>query len=167
MHNKRADPDPSLIGRPSMKLTRYTDYALRVMIHLGLHDQGLESISEIARAYGISHNHLMKVVQDLGSAGYVETLRGRSGGIRLARPPAEINIGQLVRHTEQDFALVDCSSCTIAPACTLKGALAEATRAFLAVLDGYTVADLLHRPTQLRELLSISPRPVAPVRAPL
>jgi Rrf2 family nitric oxide-sensitive transcriptional repressor len=148
-----------------MKLTRYTDYALRVVIHLGVHDQGLESISEIARAYHISHNHLMKVVQDLGNAGYVETVRGRSGGIRLARPPAEIKVGQLVRHTEQDFELVDCSSCTIAPGCTLKGVLVEATRAFLAVLDGYTIADFLHRPEQLRELLSISPHPVARLRA--
>ncbi len=144
-----------------MKLTRYTDYALRVMIHLGLHPEGLSSISEIARAYEISHNHLMKVVQDLGGAGYVETVRGRGGGIRLARAASDINLGALVRHTEGDFDLVDCEQCTIRRACTLKGVLGEATRAFIGVLDGYTVADLLQKPNQLRELLSISRKPSA------
>ena len=146
-----------------MKLTRYTDYALRVMIHLGLHPEALSSISDIAGAYDISHNHLMKVVQDLGSAGYVETVRGRSGGIRLARAASEINLGALVRHTEGGFDLVDCEHCAIRPACTLKGVLAEAARAFIAVLDGYTVADLLKKSSQLRELLVISRKPSARV----
>ncbi len=140
-----------------MKLTHYTDYALRVMIHLGLHEHELCSISEIAAAYGISHNHLMKVVQDLAAAGYVSSVRGRNGGVRLARPASEINVGALVRHTESDLSLVDCGSCSIAPACTLKGVLAEATRGFFAVLDRYTVQDLLKKPTQLRELLSLLP----------
>ncbi len=139
-----------------MKLTRYTDYAMRVVIHLGTHDDRLSSIAEIATAYGISHNHLMKVVQDLGKAGHVETVRGRNGGIRLGRPPAEINLGALVRHTEAGFDLVDCENCLIAPACGLPGVLAEATRAFLAVLDKYTVADLLGRRNALRELFAIA-----------
>lgn len=138
-----------------MKLTRYTDYAMRVVIHLGTHDDRLSSIAEIAAAHGISHNHLMKVVQDLGKAGYVETVRGRNGGIRLGLPAAEINLGALVRHTEAGFELVDCGSCLIAPACGLPSVLKEATRAFLAVLDKYTVADLLGRRNALRELFAI------------
>lgn len=142
-----------------MKLTRYTDYAMRVVIHLGSHGEGLSSIAEIARAYAISQNHLMKVVQDLGRAGFIETVRGRNGGIRLGRPPAEINLGALVRHTEGGFALVDCSDCVVAPACGLPGILGEATRAFLAVLDKYTVADLLGRRSQLRDLFAI-PKPM-------
>jgi Rrf2 family nitric oxide-sensitive transcriptional repressor len=156
MHNKIPRAWPAHF---SMKLTRYSDYALRVMIHLGLHDGSLVLISDIAQAYEISHNHLMKVVQDLGSAGYVATVRGRSGGIRLARPAREINVGQLVRHTEKDLELVDCASCSIGSACTLRGILAEAKRAFFQALDRYSIADLLRRPAQLRELLAISPTP--------
>ncbi len=142
-----------------MKLTRYTDYAMRVLMHLGTRDDGqdggLSSIAEIARAYDISQNHLMKVVQDLGRAGFVETVRGRHGGIRLGRKPEEINLGELVRHTEAGFDLVDCAHCLIAPACGLTGVLAEATRAFLAVLDKYTLAHLLDRRSQLRQLFAI------------
>src|ERR1700757_289879 len=100
-----------------MRFTRYTDYAMRVLIHLGVHDGELVSIAEIARAYDISHANLMKVVQDLGQAGYVETVRGRHGGVRLARPANAIGLGELVRHTESGFALVDCGQCVIAPAC--------------------------------------------------
>ncbi len=139
-----------------MKLTRYTDYAMRVLMHLGTRDDGLASIAEIARAYSISQNHLMKVVQDLGHVGFVETVRGRNGGIRLGRKPEEINLGALVRHTEGGFDLVDCGHCRIAPACRLTGVLAEATRAFLAVLDRYTLADLLVGRDQLRELFAIA-----------
>ena len=83
-----------------MKLTRYTDYALRVLMHLAVQPGQLTSISTIARAYGISQNHLVKVVQDLRVAGYVDAVRGRAGGIRLARPPEEINVGEVVRHAE-------------------------------------------------------------------
>jgi Rrf2 family nitric oxide-sensitive transcriptional repressor len=139
-----------------MQLTRYTDYALRVMLHVGARDEGsLSSISEIANVYGISKNHLMKVVQDLGQAGFVETVRGRNGGLRLGRPASEIGIGAIIRHTEPGFALVDCSSCLIAPACTLPRILNEAIRAFLKVLDGYTLADVLDgRRNDLRHLFS-------------
>lgn len=138
-----------------MKLTRYTDYAMRVLMHLGTRDDGLASIAEIARAYDISQNHLMKVVQDLGRAGFVETVRGRNGGIRLGRKPEDINLGELVRHTEAGFDLVDCAHCVIAPACGLTGVLAEATQAFLAVLDKYTLLHLLDRKSQLRQLFAI------------
>ncbi|OWJ68828.1 Rrf2 family transcriptional regulator [Inquilinus limosus] len=147
-----------------MKLTRYTDYAMRVMIRLGTHDGELTSIAEIARVYDISHANLMKVVQDLGNAGYVETVRGRHGGVRLARPADKINLGELVRHTEAGFELVDCRGCLIAPACGLPGILAEATRAFLGVLDKYTVADLLSRRSVLRELFALAPSDIEPAR---
>ncbi len=126
-----------------MKLTRYTDYALRVLMHLAARPERLSSISEIARSYGISQNHLMKVVHDLRKAGYLEAVRGRSGGIRLARSPAEIGVGEVVRHTEEGFQLVDCPSCVIAPACGLTGVLADALSAFMAVLDRHTLADLV------------------------
>lgn len=137
-----------------MKLTRYTDYAVRVLIHLATRDDGLSSIAEIARLYDISQSHLMKVVQDLGHCGYVETVRGRNGGIRMGRPAADINLGALVRHTEGSFALVDCPNCMIAPACGLPSILGEATAAFIAVLDKYTIADLLGRRSRLRELFA-------------
>lgn len=109
-----------------MKLTRYTDYALRVLLYLGARPDRLCSISEMAGAYAISQNHLMKVVHDLGKAGFVASVRGRLGGIRLARPPGEIIIGSVVRHTEDGFDLVDCGSCIIAPACGVTGVLSEA-----------------------------------------
>ncbi len=126
-----------------MKLTRYTDYSLRVLMHLAAKPDRLSSISEIARTYGISQNHLMKVVHDLRKEGFVAAVRGRSGGIRLARPADEIIVGQVVRHTEEGFNLVDCPSCVIAPACGLTGVLAEALSAFMAVLDRHTLADLV------------------------
>lgn len=126
-----------------MKLTRYTDYALRVLLYLGARPERLCSISEMSRSYGISQNHLMKVVHDLGKAGFVASARGRLGGIRLARPPEEIIIGSVVRHTEDGFDLVDCGSCIIAPACGLTGVLREALGAFMTVLDSHTLADLL------------------------
>jgi Rrf2 family transcriptional regulator, nitric oxide-sensitive transcriptional repressor len=129
-----------------MRLTRYTDYALRTLLYLGLHGRDLASIGDIARAYGISENHLTKVVHHLGRLGFVETVRGRGGGLRLARAPEAIGIGEVVRRTEDDLALVDCftaTSCAIAGACGLQRALGEALAAFLGVLDRYTLADLL------------------------
>lgn len=136
-----------------MRLTRYTDYAVRVLLYLARHPDGLCSIADIARAYAISQNHLMKVVSDLVNVGYVESVRGRGGGIRLARAPEEINIGALIRHTEDDFDLVDCGSCLIAPACGLTGTLDEALAAFFSVLDGYTLADVLARRGDFAHLL--------------
>lgn len=128
-----------------MHLTRYTDYAMRVLLYLGRQPENLCSIAEISGAYVISQNHLMKVVSDLVSAGYLDSVRGRHGGIRLARPPGQINVGALIRHTEQDFELVECSSCLIASACGLTSMLDEALAAFLEVLNGYTLADVLAR----------------------
>ena len=137
-----------------MKLKSYTDYALRVLMHLAAKPDRLSSISEIARTYRISQNHLMKVVHDLRKEGYLDAVRGRAGGIRLARPAAEIGLGEVVRHTEGGFDLVDCGSCVIAPACGLTGALREALKAFMAVLDRYSLQDLVaDRQAGLRELL--------------
>lgn len=137
-----------------MKLTRYSDYAVRVMIHLASHDGELSSILHIADVFDISQNHLMKVVQDLAAAGFVKAIRGRRGGLRLARPANEINLGKLLRHTEELTDLLDCSSCIIAPACGLPPILTEATAAFVAVFDKYTVADLVDRRSQLRAMFS-------------
>lgn len=139
-----------------MRLSRYTDYAMRVLIHLASHDDGHSaSISVISKRYGISQNHLMKVVHNLGKAGFIATVRGRSGGIRLARPAGEISVGAVVRHAEDGFNLVDCATCLIAPACGLPSVLNEATAAFLAVLDKYTVADLTVRRSDLRALFGL------------
>jgi Rrf2 family nitric oxide-sensitive transcriptional repressor len=139
-----------------MRLTRYTDYAMRVLLHLAARDDGLASIGEIATAYGISQNHLMKVVQDLGRAGFLRTVRGRGGGVALARPADQIVLGHVVRQTEDGFQLVDCANCLIAPACTLPRALNEATAAFIAVLDKYTIADLMDRRHQMRSLFGLA-----------
>lgn len=142
-----------------MKLTRYSDYALRVLTYLAAHDDRLASIREIADRYRVSENHLMKVVHDLGKAGFITTSRGRGGGLRLARPASEISVGQVVRHTEDGFELVDCSSCLIAPACGATGVLREATAAFLAVLDRYTLADVSAQRARLGELFGLTTLP--------
>lgn len=130
-----------------MRLTLHSDYALRVLMYLGLRGGERASVEEIARAYGISAHHLTKVVQRLSRGGFVETLRGRGGGLRLARPPGEIRIGAVFRYTEEDLAIVDCfadpCACAIAGACGLQPLLNEALGAFLAVLDRATLADLI------------------------
>ena len=144
-----------------MRLTTYTDYSFRVLMRLALHPDDLVTIADIARVYRISEHHLMKVVHQLGIAGYIETVRGHGGGLRLARAPEEIKIGEVVRRTEPDFGLVACfrkdESCVIAPACTLSRVLDEALEAFLAVLDRYTLADLLEKRASLASLLAVAP----------
>ncbi|NEX91747.1 Rrf2 family transcriptional regulator [Caulobacter sp. 17J65-9] len=145
-----------------MRLTLYTDYAMRVLLYLGAHDDGLSSIADIAEAYDISRNHLMKVVQDLGRAGFVETVRGRGGGVRLARPADQIGLGEVLRTTEDSFRLVDCGDCLITPACGLPRVMNEATAAFLAVFDRYTLAGLLTGRARMRGLFGFeapTPRP--------
>lgn len=138
-----------------MKLTRYTDYALRVLMHLAARPDRLASIGEMARTYRISQNHLMKVVHDLRKAGFLDAVRGRAGGVRLARLPEDIRVGDVVRHTEGGFDLVDCESCVIARACSLTGALHQALAAFMDVLDNYTLADLVReRQDGLQQLLA-------------
>lgn len=148
-----------------MHLTRYTDYSIRVLTHLSTYSERLSCIAEIARAYGISQSHLMKVVQDLGQSGYVETVRGRHGGIRLRKPAADINLGALIRHTEKHFEVVDCPNCLIAPACQMTNVFVQATRAFLAVLDQYTLADMMSRRHQLHRLFAGAALPATGTRA--
>jgi Rrf2 family nitric oxide-sensitive transcriptional repressor len=130
-----------------MYITRYTDYSLRALMYIALKGDNISTIREIADSYDISKNHLMKVVQDLNTKGYLIALRGKNGGLRLNGRPQDINIGSLVRHTEQDQALVDCfnssKGCSITPACHLKSVFSEALEAFFKVLDQYTLADLL------------------------
>jgi Rrf2 family nitric oxide-sensitive transcriptional repressor len=139
-----------------MHLTTYTDYSLRVLMYVAMRD-GLSTIQEIADAYGISKNHLMKVAFELGRHGFLETVRGRKGGLKLARPPEDINLGDVIRLTEDDFAMVECfgagNSCIITAPCRLKGVLAEALKAYLAVLDRYTLADLTKRNSSLARTL--------------
>ncbi|OEY65514.1 RrF2 family transcriptional regulator [Marinobacter sp. X15-166B] len=144
-----------------MHITRYTDYSLRVLMYLAVQGDGLTTIQQIADGYQISRNHLMKVVHQLNLQGYIETVRGKHGGMRLRMAPAEINVGALVRQTEQDFNLVECFAdgqrCKITPVCGLKGVLAEALQAFLETLDRYTLADILPQgqQPQLLRLLQV------------
>ena len=137
-----------------MRLTRYTDYSLRVLIHLALNDERLCSIGEIARTYDVSHNHLMKVVNALAHDGFIETVRGRTGGMRLARPADTITVGEVVRKTEEGFQLADCSGCALSPACGLTGVLAQGMQAMMAVFDSYKVSDLLADREAMRRLMN-------------
>jgi Rrf2 family nitric oxide-sensitive transcriptional repressor len=135
-------------------------------MHLAAKPDRLASIAEIARTHRISHNHLTKVVHDLRKQGFLDAVRGRSGGIRLARAAAEISVAEVVRHTESGFDLVDCQSCVIARACSLTGALREAQLAFMNVLDGYSLADLVaDRQRGLRELLESFDKQEPPAEA--
>ncbi len=145
-----------------MRLTVYTDYALRLLMYLALKDDRLATVNDVADSYGISRNHLMKVAHQLGVAGYVETVRGRGGGLRLARSPASIGLGDVVRRTEPDTSLVPCfkpvdAPCAIRRCCVLQRALEKARLAFFEVLDGYTLEDLVKPRTNLQQLLAIAP----------
>ena len=141
-----------------MKLTLLSDYSMRLLTHIAVNDGRLITISEAAERYGISKNHLMKVAHQLGKAGYIETIRGRSGGLRLARSGEEISIGSVVRYMEESSILVECfpggkGGCAIVPACKLKSILAEAQEAFFQVLDKFTLSDLVSKNTALHALL--------------
>ena len=143
-----------------MRLTVYTDYSLRLLMYLAVKQDGLATIAEVADRYVISKNHLTKVAYQLGAAGYIETVRGRKGGLRLAKPASSIGLGELVRHTEPDMALVPCfepidAPCPIRPACILKRALDKARRAFLEALDAYSLGDLVRPRGSLRALLAL------------
>ena len=144
-----------------MRVTVYSDYSLRLLMYLAVRPERLSTIKEIAEAYDISANHLMKVVHQLGLAGYVETIRGRSGGMRLGRPAAEIGLGEVIRHTEPDMDIVPCfepenRTCPLSRACRLKSALDKARLAFMSVLDEYTLADLTSTPGPIRSFLGLS-----------
>ena len=141
-----------------MRLTLNTDFSLRVLMYVGLFGDKLATINDIAESFGISKDHLMKVVTHLSQKGYLETVRGRNGGIRLMREPRRINIGQVVRDTENQLDVIGCLErrgyCPIERACVLRSALRDATQAFLAVLDTYTLADLIKPQKALSSLLS-------------
>ncbi|MDO5666949.1 MAG: Rrf2 family transcriptional regulator [Alcaligenaceae bacterium] len=167
-----------------MRLTTYSDYALRCLIYLAVQDDRdkLVNIQDIADVYEISKNHLTKIVHQLAIIGYIDSVRGRNGGIRLAKQTKDINIGEVIRQTEIDFSIVDCFTpidkkvfvsppksnkfpgekvaikdqialCKISPACHLKRAFYEATQSFLSVLDQYTLADIVENEEQLKRIL--------------
>lgn len=150
-----------------MRLTAYTDYSVRVLMYLALVPDRRVTIDEVSDAYGISANHVMKITHRLGRLGYVETIRGRSGGLRLAGSPEEIKLGELVRHMEGDLALVECmqpehrESCRITPACHLAVVFAKAANAFLGILDQHTLADIVRNSTRLKALLGTESAPYA------
>lgn len=143
-----------------MRMTLHTDYALRMLIYVASRRDGVCTVSDVAQAYGLSRNHLLKVAQTLRDLELIETTRGRAGGIRLAKAPEEISVGALVRATEEEFSLAECMqagarACAISPSCRLKGMLHEALAAFLAVLDKYTLADIVQNRALLGPLLGI------------
>ncbi len=150
-----------------MRLTYHTDYALRVLIYLAVNTGKATRVSDVADSYGISRNHLLKVALRLGRLGYLTTMRGRSGGIALARHPEEINLGEVVRNMEDDFALVECmrldgGECVISPACRLKGVVRRALEAFLTVFDEYSLADIARNRDALADLLALSDASLKP-----
>ncbi|ENH98472.1 transcription regulator NsrR [Gracilibacillus halophilus YIM-C55.5] len=141
-----------------MRLKKYTDYALRVLMYSATHDNRKVSIKEIADTFYISTEHIRKVVHQLSQYEYIETTRGRNGGIVLSKSPASINIGAVIRVMENDFYLLECfdeehNQCVITPACHLRHAVGKAMHAFFQVLDQYTLADLVVNKDQLRTLM--------------
>lgn len=143
-----------------MRLTDYTDYGLRALIYAAIQPQRLVTIQEIADAFHIPHSHLMKIVHALGKAGFLVTVRGRKGGVKLAKMPSEIRIGHVVRALEPDFRMAECFShdhgqCVIVSACTLRGTMQRALDAYLSVLDGSTLADLVVRSDALIALTQL------------
>jgi Rrf2 family nitric oxide-sensitive transcriptional repressor len=131
-----------------MKLTSYTDYALRTLMYLAQNRDKLTTIQDIADAHRIAKNHLTKIVHHLGMLGLVQTVRGRNGGLRLGREPSEINVGEVVRSTESDFFIAECfdprkPGCIYSASCRLKGVLGRASAAFLGVLDEVTLDTLI------------------------
>lgn len=141
-----------------MRLTSFTDYSLRVLIYLAACEDGRATIAQVSDAFKVSEHHLVKVVHFLGKTGFLTNVRGRNGGLRLAKDPTEINIGDVVRATEPEPMPAECFAhdgghCRIAPACRLIGVLQEAIDAFQATLDGYTLADIAGNRARLARLL--------------
>ena len=144
-----------------MQLTRFTDYALRTLMYLALHRDRLVIISEIAKGYQVSENHLMKIVHRLAQHGYIETQRGKGGGMRLARQPEAIQVGMVVRHTEENMDIAECfdpqlRDCPMLPGCVLKFALISARASFLEKLDSYTLADLIASKKPIESVIKIT-----------
>lgn len=145
-----------------MRMTQFSNFAIRLLMYAALNGERPSAVPEVARAYRISYDHLKKAAAELCRRGYLETVRGRNGGFRLARQPAEIRIGEVIRQTEGESALVECfapqtNTCPLLDVCRLRIALQEALAAFFAVLDQYTLADLVRAPQQLAPLLGLDP----------
>ncbi len=153
-----------------MQLTRYTDYALRILMYLSIRGgDGPITVSEVARFNKVSRHHLVKIVHRLGQLGFVTTTRGKGGGLRLARPAAEIRLGDVVRLTEVNFDLVECfnpetNHCCLTPVCRLKAILAEARAEFLGALDRYTLADAIAEPAEVQLFMGRGPGVVPVIR---
>ncbi len=154
-----------------MKLTSFTDYSLRVLIYLAAQPGQRATIAQIATAFDVSENHLVKVVHFLGKLGWLANVRGKGGGLELGGPPDKIVVGQVVRATEGNAVVAECfgesgGDCQIAPNCRLRGVLAEAVTAFYGVLDRYTLEDLVNNRQQLARMLFIDhPAPAKAARA--
>lgn len=151
-----------------MKLTTFTDYSLRVLMYLGLQEGRLATIAEIAAVFGVSEHHLTKVVHFLGRNGWLANVRGKGGGLALAVQPAQIVVGRVVQQTEGSSVAAECfepggGHCCIAPVCRLHGVLDEAFKAFYAVLDRYTLADILSNRMELADAL-LPARSILPLR---
>jgi len=143
-----------------MRLSTYSDYSIRVLMQAAVCDPGLVTVDQVARTFGISRHHLVKVVHDLGQNGFLKTRRGIGGGFGLARPPGDIRLGDIVRLGEESETVIDCldratHQCRLFPACRLKGALDEAAAAFFGVLDRYSLADIVKQPAKIRAALGI------------
>lgn len=153
-----------------MRLAEYTDYTLRVLMYCADRPQQMVTISELAEHHGVSRNHLMKIVTDLGRQGVLETTRGRGGGLRLLKDPAQLRIGDVVRASETDFRLVECfdpgsNQCTLSPTCRLKGLFNAALGAYFKELDGMTLADIVEPAPASRRAMSPGVAPVASPRS--
>ncbi|AZN35711.1 RrF2 family transcriptional regulator [Iodobacter ciconiae] len=148
-----------------MRLNVFTDYCLRTLIYVGVQNNGIVTRGEIASSYGVSDNHLMKVMSFLARNGFLETTRGKGGGMRLSRPADQISVGALVRLSEADSPIVECfdrehSTCSIGAVCRLKDVLFEAMQAFYKVLDCYTLQDLINNPVELNAIFGIPLRQI-------
>jgi len=147
-----------------MQLTLYTDYSLRVLVYLSINQESTATISQIADFYQISRNHLVKVVHNLSLKKYIISSRGKGGGLRLARLPELINIGDVVRDTEPNFHVVECfnaealNTCSVEPICKLKGILGKATNHFLGTLDSYSIADILDNDLDESRIIALDPQ---------
>ncbi len=144
-----------------MRLTDYTDYALRVLMFCAAHPERPVTIAELAERHGISKNHLMKVVNDLARQGFLQTTRGRGGGLRLLKAAQDIRIGDVVRASETDFRMVECfdpstNTCTLTPHCQLKGVIQSAQKSFMAELDRVTLADVMTTPAPGLQTITVS-----------
>jgi Rrf2 family nitric oxide-sensitive transcriptional repressor len=147
-----------------MKLSAYSDYSIRVLAYAALRHPARVTIAEVAETFGSSRNHLVKVVHDLGRAGYLATYRGVGGGFTLAQSPAEVRVGEVIRRGEEQDGMVDCREgddhfCRMFPACRLKTVLDEAAAAFFAVLDRYTLAELIKPKSRMKAILGIANAP--------